>query len=455
MWITVMLVVLSLPAIGSTEEIGPGTDWCARVHALPPGEELVLRPGDYDGPCTIRRGGSPGLPLVIRAKDLREPPRIVYEGVTGNVLNIYASHLVIRGLQFGPTLGDVDAIRLYEGSDVTIEDSRFIGVGGIAVVATHSSVRSIVVRGNEVTRSGSTAMYFGCHDGVWCAATDIVLEHNYVHDVDARDPEIGYGIQVKLNSTAIVRDNVVVNTKGPGIMIYGATDASRVSVVERNFVAGSRTSSGILVGGGPAIVRNNVAIGSAEAGIALQDYAKREILRGIAVVHNTVYGNAKGGIVVPPDARVEATLLNNAVHAGPAATPFPVGRVGVLSLGNVDCGRAACFLRPDSWDFSPLASRPGQMLGVSLMPVDDYFGRRRGMPGTVGAIEPPGGQVAPGFKVLPGARGQRPAGREGHAGQHRSERAPVQLLPTAAPAGPPGWAGRPQSARKDPKELRD
>jgi hypothetical protein len=40
--------------------------------------------------------------------------------------------------------------------------------------------------------------------------------------VDAQEDEVGYGLQVKLNSTAVIRDNVIVDTKGPGIMVYGA-----------------------------------------------------------------------------------------------------------------------------------------------------------------------------------------------------------------------------------------
>ena len=53
----------------------------------------------------------------------------------------------------------------------------------------------------------------------------------------------GYGIEVKLNTGGVVRDNVIIDTKGPGIMVYGARDLVTVSVVERNFTRGSRTSS--------------------------------------------------------------------------------------------------------------------------------------------------------------------------------------------------------------------
>jgi len=47
-----------------------------------------------------------------------------------------------------------------------------------------------------------------------------------------RESEIGYGIQVKLNSIGIIRDDVIINTKGPGIMVYDASDLEKINVVE-------------------------------------------------------------------------------------------------------------------------------------------------------------------------------------------------------------------------------
>jgi hypothetical protein len=88
-------------------------------------------------------------------------------------------------------------------------------------------------------------------------------------------PEIGYGIQVKLNSAGVICDNVVGDTKGPGIMVYVAVDDGRGIMVERNFVRGFLRSSGIVGSGGPAIVRNNILGGNRGGGIGLEDYAAR------------------------------------------------------------------------------------------------------------------------------------------------------------------------------------
>jgi hypothetical protein len=237
--------------------------------------------------------------LVIRAADLERRPRIVYQARGGNALEIHASHVTISGLELGPTQQDIDAIRIFTGNHIIIEDCVFTRLGGIAVAATHGSVRWLTVRGNSIADSSSTAMYFGCHDGGPCVISDLLVERNAIQNIDAPANQIGYGIQVKLNSTGIIRGNVIVGTKGPPIMVYGSQDTTNTSIVENNYVSGSRSSSGIVIGGGPAIVRRNVSKNNAEGGIALEDYAKRGLLRGLVVSQNALVDNLQGAILTP------------------------------------------------------------------------------------------------------------------------------------------------------------
>jgi hypothetical protein len=279
---------------------------------LRPGDELALKPGDYPGPCKIRRSGEPGLPVILRAANMAQRPRIVYDAGKVNALEIYASHIIIRGLEFGPTQQDIDAIRIYTGNDIAIEDCVFKRLGGIAIVANHDSVRGLMVRHNTITDSSATAMYFGCHDGSECTVSDLLVEYNAIARVDAPAGQVGYGIQVKLNSSGVVRNNVIVGTKGPPIMVYGARDEHRTSIVEHNYVSGSRTSSGIVVGGGPAIVRFNVAKNNADAGVALEDYNRRGLLRGLVVARNSAQGNMKGGFIAP-----EGVAYDNGERSAP------------------------------------------------------------------------------------------------------------------------------------------
>lgn len=395
----IMLVLFALVASPSlAREIGPEADLCGEINRLTPGEELVLGPGDYQGPCTIRRGGTPGAPIVITAKDLGNRPRIVYHGVDANVIEIRAGHVTLRGLRIGPSRGDVDGVRIYVGNGITIEQCEFSGLDGIAVVANHASVRGLTVRGNVVRDTKATAMYFGCHNGLTCTVSNLLIERNYIHGVQAPKDSVGYGMEVKLNSTAVIRDNVVVNTKGPGIMVYGAQDTSAASLVERNFVMGSRESSGIVVGGGPAYVRNNVSVLNGEAGIGVEDYHRRGLIREIYIIYNTLYGNSEGGVILP-DRGVQgrAVIFNNAVHSPVGVARLPKPSAGVQMLGNVDCSSAPCFRNPEARDFSPFPGSPlvgpGVLQAEPWFPRDDFFGTRRGLLPTVGAIERPSGPI--------------------------------------------------------------
>ena len=251
--LTLVFVLYSAVPNASSKQITPDLSYCREINDPTSGAEIVLPPGDYRGPCQITRGGKPGFPLVIRALDMKLKPRIQYDGQNGIVFGIYADHITIRGLRFGPTLGEVDAVRIFSGDHVTVEECVFDQIGGISVVANHGSIKGAVVRQNVIQESRSTAIYFGCHDGRSCTDSDVMIVNNFISGVTAAPSQIGYGIQFKLNSTGVIRDNVILNTKGPGIMIYGTADAVKTQIIERNFVMGSQQSSGIVIGGGPAL----------------------------------------------------------------------------------------------------------------------------------------------------------------------------------------------------------
>lgn len=301
--------VLFLAANAVAREIDPSVNLCEAIAQTQAGGELILKPGDYQGGCKIRRS------MVIRAADLQRRPRIVYQARATNVFEVYASQVTIRGLELGPTLDHVDGVRVFSGNDIVVEDCVFRRLGGIAAVANHQSVHGLTVRRNQIFDARATAMYFGCHDGGPCVMSNILIERNLIERVEAPSDAVGYGVQFKLNSTGVIRNNVIVNTKGPAIMVYGAADDDKPTMIERNYVAGSRTSSGIVVGGGPAIVRHNIAKGNAEGGIALLDYGKRGLLRGLVLAHNTIDGNGKAPLLAPHGVRYQTETGSNLAPA--------------------------------------------------------------------------------------------------------------------------------------------
>jgi len=352
--------------------------------------EIILLPGDYRGPCVIRRGGTTERPLLIRAKHNGARPRLVYLGQSANVLEIRADHVIVKGLVFGPTRRNVDGVRIFANYGITIEDCEFSHLGGIAIAANRTSVDGLIVRRNVVTNSAATAMYFGCHDGIECAMSNVIVERNFISRVNAIDPEVGYGIQFKLNSGGAIRDNVIVDTKGPGIMVYGSSDRSSPIMLERNFITGSQQSSGILIGGGPAQVRNNIVSSNFAGGVELQDYGKRGLLRKIAVVNNTAYRNTYGEFIVPSQVKLLQILFAmNAAASSRSTQVLPRAQTGLDLRQNVDCTVRACFSDPFSLNFSPLADSPVywvQNLKDGVLPSDDYYGRSRKRTSIAGAV---------------------------------------------------------------------
>ena len=371
-------------------EIGPDANLCAEINGLAPGEVLELMPGDYRGPCRIHHGGTAGAPITIRGKKLVEKPRIVYEGQSSNVFEIEGGYVTIRGLKLGPTKRHVDGVRIFANYGITIEDCEFSHVGGVAIAATRTSVDGLIVRRNVVTNSAATAMYFGCHDGIGCLISNLIVEQNFIHRVDAIDPEVGYGIQFKLNSSGVIRDNVIVDTKGPGIMVYGSSDPGSSNVIERNFATGSRQSSGVLIGGGPAQVRNNIVSRNFLGGVTLQDYANRRLLHKIAVVNNTAFKNNYGQFIVPSQVKLSQILLAmNTAVSFEGSQVFPRRQPGLDLRQNIDCTTSACFTDPLSLNFSPLPASPVyrvQNLKHASLPLDDYYGRSRKQKPIAGAV---------------------------------------------------------------------
>jgi hypothetical protein len=150
------------------------------------------------------------------------------------------------------------------------------------------------------------------------------------------------------------------------------------------------------------LVRNNVSVANGEAGIGIQDYGKRDLLRGITVVYNTVYDNEKGGILVT-DGKVIAGIAGyNAAHARATTPAFPVEQPGLRQVGNLDCSLLHCFVDPESRNFSPRLNSPlmenGKMPNEQWVPGIDFFGRARKHPPVTGAVGFPGQPIVLGVK---------------------------------------------------------
>jgi len=354
---------------------------------------VVLLPGMHTGPCKLSQGGMPGEPKVLRSQDPDLLTAIVYDGNSSNVIDVASSDIVIQGLSFGPSNQAIDAIKIKSGDRITIRDNNFFQVGGISISANASDSKGIEIIGNYFKDLKATGIYLGCHAGMGeCAAIDFVIADNLIDGVDSA--AVGYGLEIKLDSYGVIRDNVIDDTKGPGIEIYGSVDLSRKNLVEGNIVGGSRNNSSLEIGGGPVLVRNNIVLGGAASALQVYDYNKSGHVHDIQLLGNTVIGDQGPAVQVGGSWMAEKSLemTGNAVWQesgeGPAL-PAPV--VGVVMAGNVDCtDPAECWVDAAGRDLWPTPG--GRLLVEGALPElaelsDDFCHNERGAPPHVGAFE--------------------------------------------------------------------
>jgi hypothetical protein len=397
LFLLVITIYKPQTVLGRLIEVGSSDPWCNTINSAFPGDEIVFLPGSYTTPCWVTARGTPESPILIRSQSEAPSQRAVfaYSGSTSNVLELRnAVYLVLRGFAFAQTQSGVDAIKIRQVTDIIIERNTFTGIGGISISANDSgtNVARITIRQNIFKDLRSTGLYLGCQEGN-CKVTELVIEGNLIDGVTSSD--VGYGLQIKLNSYGTVRDNTVYRTKGPGIMVYGSNSGDPPSLIEGNYVEGSQTDGGIVVGGGPAIIRNNVVVGNAYGGISAQNYGGRGLQQNVWIVHNTSLNNSDSGINVQG-----WTAGSGNVIAYNAILPLsgtlglrPSSPAGTI-VGNVSCTTAAsCFINAttlpyDLWPTltSPLLNTAGNG-PEPWRPTDDFMGIPRGNAADVGAFE--------------------------------------------------------------------
>jgi len=356
----------------TTEFVDPGENWCSIVNSAKSGDEIVLRAGDHAGPCAITVAG-----VTLRG----EPARIVYSGSSSNVIDVKADDVTLIGLQFGPTNSAIDAIKIKSGSRTHVEGCSFTQVGGISVAANSSDSSGIVIRDNRFTDLQSTGVYLGCHSGASsCASTDFLIEGNVIDGVTSSSG-VGYGIEIKVDSWGVLRDNVIRDARGPAIHIFGSYDDGRVSLVEGNYLLDSWVNNTLEIGGGPAVVRNNIVHGDATYALYVYDYGGRGITRDVQVLGNTFDGDV--GLA----SGVWKSGLGHAFQDNALTTALPSPISGVPMDGNVRCD-GSCW----TGDYWPIDGGPLTTGGVNATDlVVDFCGQDRSDPPHVGALQRTGG----------------------------------------------------------------
>jgi MYXO-CTERM domain-containing protein len=455
--LSISTLCVALPARAAITEVGPGDDVEAAMNALQPGDELVLRGGDYTltDAWHVTMVGTAQAPIIIRAKD-GEHPHLDRPDAGQNIIDFdTAQYVEIRGIEFS---GGSHGLRLIDADFVTIRDCEVHGTGDVAISANSGGdYEGLKIIHNHIHDTNGTGegMYIGCNSDA-CRVHDSLFEGNHIHHTNAPTVQQGDGIEIKEGSyNNILRDNVIHDTNYPCIITYSTVGNGGPNVIERN-VLWNCGDHGIQ-SAADVIIRNNVILGSNAHGIANQPH-QAGTPSNIQILHNTIL-HPTNDAISSSGITGSVVIANNAVYSqsgnairvsGALAGVIVVGNVGVGSLSGVSTGLAQGSLAADFVAASFSGMPPNDVFpkaGSALIAagdaqyvvVDDFNGALRNGVADVGAYlyaanGNPGWPISGAFKnatpTPPGSGGASGSGGTAGAGGQAS-----------AGSGPGGSAG--------------
>ncbi len=332
--VTVGLV--SASARAETYEVRDGEDLWARLSSLVAGDEVIVYAGTYTQSSRWEAtwAGTSDMPIVVRAAGGAARPVLTRDGGQ-NLMNLHGSYFTFTGFEL---TGGSHGIRMSDVRFATLEDLVVHDTGdvGISCNVGGMSCDHVTIRDSEIYDTNGTGegLYLGCNGGA-CAFSDGTIERNYIHDLGG---EQGDGIEIKQGSWGnAIRDNVVVRANYPGITLYSfeAMAGRTPNVIERNLVWGSM-DNGIQVTG-RAIIRNNVVLGAAGSGIAVQ--ANMDTPTEVQILFNTVLGAGDSCIRASSwETGTGFVIANNAVYCEGARAIRITSASSAIVVGNVGLG---------------------------------------------------------------------------------------------------------------------
>ncbi len=277
----------------SGDKLRPGDEVVLSPGTYSDRRRLVLsHRGTAENPIVIRgqtgsRDSVPGRPStsIFHRPDANQNS-IQLEGCQHLVL----SDLEITGGAAGVRMGGRDE---WPAKFITLENLHIHHVGGVAVTANYPDhvYESLTLRGNHIhhTSGHGEGFYLGSNnrsDGSTSGYVfNSIIENNYIHHLNGDDVSQGDGIELKDGSYGnIVRDNVIHDTRYPAILVYG-TDGREPNVIERNVIW--NTGDHGIQAASEAIIRHNVIRETKGAGIYFRDHQSARV-GNLVVVRNTI-----------------------------------------------------------------------------------------------------------------------------------------------------------------------
>lgn len=337
----------TVPAGATTTEVGPGDDVEAAMNALKPGDELVLRGGDYTltDAWHVTMVGTAQAPIVVRAKD-GEVPHLDRPAVDQNIIDFdKVEYAEFRGIEVS---GGSAGLRLIDVNHMTIRDCHVHGTDDVAISANSGSdYTDLKIIHNHIHDTGATGegMYIGCNSN-GCRVHDSLFEGNYIHNTNGPTVTQGDGIEIKEGSyNNTVRDNVIHDTGYPCIITYSTVGNGAPNVIERNILWNCGDHG--IQSAADVIIRNNIILGSAANGIANQPH-QAGTPSNIQILHNTIL-HPTNDAIASTGITGSVVIANNAVYSqngnairvsGSLGAVVVKGNVGVGALSGVTGGLA-------------------------------------------------------------------------------------------------------------------
>ncbi|MCK5830416.1 MAG: right-handed parallel beta-helix repeat-containing protein [Methylococcales bacterium] len=339
------LYFIGLPMVASATEyqLSPSDNWFSMISGdnLQPGDVVILSQGTYsDGRrLSISHKGTAQAPIIIRSK-AGEVVTITRPNINQNTLNIEgAQHLILRELEVtGGSAGIRIGSKDFNGNRrqaefITLENCHIHHTAEAAITANFPGDTNTGHKylHNEIHHTGGTgeAFYLGTNNdgagntkGVF---RDGLIEGNYIHHLNDSTISQGDGIEIKDGSyNNIIRDNVIHDTKYPGILVYG-TDGNAPNIIEGNVVWSSGDNG--IQAASEAIITNNIIFDSAGSGIQSQNH-QSAVPGSLSIIHNTIIANGGNAIRVnsPTGGSLNGSIViaNNALYsAGGLALRLP------------------------------------------------------------------------------------------------------------------------------------
>jgi hypothetical protein len=432
-------------ARAASTEVGPGDDVESAMNALQPGDELVLRGGDYTltDAWHITMKGTAQAPIVVRAKD-GEHPHLDRPAIDQNIIDFDdVEYAEVRGIEFS---GGSAGLRMISANFFTIQDCSVHDTDDAAITANSGSeYTNLSVIHNEIYNTGATGegMYIGCNNN-GCRVHDSLFERNYIHDTNGPSVTQGDGIEIKEGSYAnIVRDNVIHDTGYPCIITYSTVGNGGPNLIERNLLWNCGDHG--IQSAADVIIRNNIILGSAADGIANQPH-QDGTPSNIQILNNTIL-HPQNDAIASTGITGSVLIANNAVYSqqanairvgGDLSQVVLAGNVGEGALSGLSSGLAPGNMANDFVAASYSGTLPNDVYpkaGGALIAAgdtqyvvnDDFNGTLRNGVADVGAYAfdangNPGWTLAAGFKdetpvTTGGTGGSSATGGSGGAAQ--------------------------------------